>query len=156
MIQNLIFGFYLLISDFLVETLKTNKSQNVLKLAKTSKTDYSLYNTVLFKKPGSFYEPKPTQHCKKYTAPTQPKILLCKFWSKHVSGCFQKNLYNIPFLDVQELHSRITQKNVSIFLYISVRQFLFRRLLSGRGLNNFLKAARCLGFSNYFKYFRFN
>ena len=43
MIKNLIFGVYLLISDFLVESLKTKK--------KTSKKDHSFYNTVSLKKP---------------------------------------------------------------------------------------------------------
>ena len=119
MIQNLIFGFYLLISDFLVETLKANKSQNVLKLTKTSKTDYSLYNTVLFKNPGSFYEPKPTQHCKKYTAPTQPKILLCKFWSKHVSGCFQKKSLQYPISRRPRTAFSNYSKKMSLYSFIS-------------------------------------
>ena len=53
MIKNHILGIYLLISDFLVECLKANK---------ISKTDHSFYDTVLLKKPHSFFEPQLTQH----------------------------------------------------------------------------------------------
>ena len=51
------------------------------------------------------------------------------------------------------------EKQMSIFQYISVRKFLFRRrrkLSSGRGMNNFLKAARCSGLVKCFKIFHFN
>ena len=68
MTKNLIFGGYLSISDFMVQSLKANK---------TSKKDHSNYNTASLKKPDSFYEPQLTQHYKKYTPATQPK--LC-FW----------------------------------------------------------------------------
>ena len=61
MAKNLIFGVYLLISDFLVESLKANKTSK-----KTS-----------FKKPHSFYEPQLTQDYKKYAPATQPKTY---FW----------------------------------------------------------------------------
>ena len=50
MIQNFIFGFYLLISDSLAESIKAKK--------KTSKIDYPFYNTVSLKKHHSFYEPQ--------------------------------------------------------------------------------------------------
>ena len=62
MIQNLIFGVYLLISDFLAETLKTK--------------DHPFYNIISLKKPHSFYETPLTQHFKKCTPTTQPKTLL--------------------------------------------------------------------------------
>ena len=57
--------------------------------------------------------------------------------SKHVSVWCQKNICTAPFLDAQELHSWSTLKaNVCIFLYISLRKFLFQRrskVLSGKG-----------------------
>ena len=67
MIQNLIFGVYLLILDFLA---------GVLKSAKTSRKVHSFYNTVSFKKPNLLHEPQLTQHFKKYTFGTRPKTLL--------------------------------------------------------------------------------
>ena len=77
----------------------------------------------------------------------------------------RKNICTAPFLDAQELHSWSTLKaNVCIFLYISVRKFLFQilsKILSGGigdwwRLNNFLKAARCLGLVKCFTIFHFN
>ena len=65
----------------------------------------------------------------------------------------RKKICNGPFLGSQELHSSRTLKaNVSIFLYISLKEFLFQRrskfLYGGIGggwvLNNFLKAAQWL------------
>ena len=60
MIKNLIFRVYLLIPDFLVESLKAYKK-------KQNKKDYSFYNTVLLKEPHSFYKSQLLQHYKKYT-----------------------------------------------------------------------------------------
>ena len=69
-----------------------------------------------------------------------------------------------PFPDAQELLSWSTLKaNICIFLHISLRKFLFQRLskiLSGGmggwwRLNNFLKAARCLGLVKCFTIFDF-
>ena len=63
----------------------------------------------------------------------------------------RKNFSTAPFIDAQELDSWSTLKgNVCIFLYISVRKFLFQRrskILSGgrwveRRLDNFLKVTR--------------
>ena len=49
----------------------------------------------------------------------------------------RKNIWAAPFLDAKELHSCSTLKaNVCIFLYISVRKFLFQRrskILFNRG-----------------------
>ena len=60
------------------------------------------------------------QHSKK-------SFLLYKFSSKHLVGV-RRNICTAPFLDAQELHSRSTLKaNVCIFLYISLRKFLFQR-----------------------------
>ena len=54
--------------------------------------------------------------------------------------------------------------NICIFMYISVRNYLFQRrskILSGKEwvggrLNNFLRAARCLGLVKFFPIFYFN
>ena len=67
MIQNLIFGVYLLILDFLKDSLKANK--NIKKV-------HAFYNTVALKKPHSFYELQLTQHYKKHALAIQPKTLL--------------------------------------------------------------------------------
>ena len=53
MIKNFLFEVYLLISDFLVESLKANGNQQ---------KSHSFYNTVSLEKPHSFCEPQLTQH----------------------------------------------------------------------------------------------
>ena len=73
---------------------------------------------------------------KKYTPSTQLKThSLYKFSSKHVSGWCQKKHLHCTSSIHPRTHSRSNWKaNVSIFLYISVRKFLFqrrRKLLSG-------------------------
>ena len=60
----------------------------------------------------------------------------------------RRDICTSQFLDTQELDSLSTLKaNISIFLYFSVRKFLFQRrseISSGEGrLNNFLKATGC-------------
>ena len=69
------------------------KSQSQQKLAKMITQEI-----VSLKKPHSFYEPKLTQHYKKYTPAT-----LSKTFSSLLS---KKNIYTAPDLDAQELHSR--------------------------------------------------
>ena len=68
----------------------------------------------------------------------------------------RKSIRTAPFLKAKELYFRSTWKaSVCIFEYISVRKFLFqwrRKLLSGGGLNNFLKTAH---FLECFKVFHF-
>ena len=64
---NLIFGVYTLISHFLAESLKHNK---------TSKKDHSFYNTVSLKNLTHFYEPQLPQHCEKCIPATHRKTLL--------------------------------------------------------------------------------
>ena len=65
---NLIFRVYTLISHFLAESLKHNK---------TSKKDHSFYNTVSLKNLTHFYdEPQLPQHCEKYILATHRKTLL--------------------------------------------------------------------------------
>ena len=121
----------------------------------TSKKDYSFYNTFLLKKPHSFYEPQliQLQH-------SQEPYSFYKFSSKHVSGWCQKKICTPPIRDTQGLLSRSTwEANFCIFLYISVRKFLFqrrRKLLSAGGLNNFLKVAYFLSLVKCFKVFHFN
>ena len=65
----------------------------------------------------------------------------------------RKKICSGPFLGTQELHSSSTLKvNVCIFLYISLKKFLFQRrskilyggIGGGWGLNNLLKADHCL------------
>ena len=77
----------------------------------------------------------------------------------------KKNVYTARFLDASELYSRITLKtNVCIFMYISLRQFLFQsrsKILcgdigGGGKLTNFLKAARYLGLVKCFTILNFN
>ena len=70
MIKNLIFGVYLLISDFLVERLKA-------KANKTGQKGNSFYNTASLKNPHAFYKQQLTQHYRKYPPKTQPKTW---FW----------------------------------------------------------------------------
>ena len=76
----------------------------------------------------SFYEHQLTWHWKQYAPATQPK----PFWFYK----FSENTFTAPFLDAQELHSWSTLKaNACIFLYISLRKFLFQRrskVLSGK------------------------
>ena len=84
------------------------------------------------------YKPQLTQHYKKYTRTTQPKMhSLYKFSSQHVAGWCQKKNFIAPFLDSQKLHYRSTgEANVYIFLFISVRKLLFqsrKKILSVRG-----------------------
>ena len=89
-----------------------------------------------------------------------------KLSSKKVSvWCQQKNICTTSFLDAQELHSwRTLKASVCIFLYISLRKFLFQsrsKFLSGGRwdggrLNNFLKATSCLSLANVFEIFHFN
>ena len=79
-------------------------------------------------------------------------------------GVRKKNC-NGPFLDIHEMHSSSTLKaNICIFLYISLRKFLFQRrsktLSGGIGggwrLNNFVKAAHGLDIVKCFTMLHFN
>ena len=75
----------------------------------------------------------------------------------------RNNICTAPFLDAQEPHSWSTLKAnvcICIFLYISVRKFLFQKrskILTVEGrLNNFLKATHCSGLVKCFTIFYFN
>ena len=68
MIKNLKFGVYLLISDFLVESLKANKNKEKRSLI----LQYSFAQNS-----HSFYEPQLTQHYKKYISAGQPTTCFC-------------------------------------------------------------------------------
>ena len=125
MIQNLIFGAYLLISGFLAESLKANKTKLAKKIThftikfhsknhihlihhSTNLVSFNIVKNIL------------PQH-------SQKTYLLYKFSRTHVSGWFQKNICTAPFLKTQELHSPSTWKaNFCIFSYISVEDFCSR------------------------------
>ena len=64
MIKNFIFGDYLLISNFPVESLKANKNQQKRSLI----LQYSFTQKLC-----SFFEPQLSQYSGKYSATTQPK-----------------------------------------------------------------------------------
>ena len=96
---------------------------------------------------------------------SQQPLWLYKFPANMFLFGVRKNIYTAPFSDAQELHSENTLKaNVCIFLCISVRKLLFQRrhkILSGGvwiggRLNNFLKAAHCLGLIKCLTIFHFN
>ena len=96
---------------------------------------------------------------------SQKTFHFTKFSSRYVSVWCQKKNCTAPFSDAQELNFCSTLKaNVCIFLYISLRKFLFQRLskilsggIRGRGrLNNFLMATCCLSFVKCFTIFHFN
>ena len=128
--SKLIFAVYLLISDFLVESLETNKNQQ---------KDHSFHKVVSLKKPHSFYKPE-LQH-------SQKPYSLYRFPIKHVSDrCQKKHFHCTISRRPRTAFSKNFETNVCIFLYIFVRKLLFQRhtkFLSGGVLNNFLKMARC-------------
>ena len=97
----------------------------------------------------------------------QKPFWLYKCSSKHVSvWCQTKHLRSTIFWWSKSAFLKHFQTNFCIFPYTSVRKFLFQRrskiLSDGRWvggwgrLNNFLKAARCLGLVKYFTIFNFN
>ena len=148
MIQNLICGVYLLLSDLPAENLKVNKNQRkrsfILQCSLTRLTNLEPRKIV------------------KYILPSTTKNLnhFTNFPANMFLVDVRKNICTAPFLDAQELHSRSTWKaNVCTFLYISVRKFFSVRnfsLVGGMGLNNFLEAAHCLSLKKRFKMFNFN
>ena len=85
----------------------------------------------LLKKPHLFYEPQLTQQCKKYTLATQQEPTPFKN--------FPANMFLVG----------VRKKTCTIPLH------LHKKLLGFR-LNDFLKAAHCLGLVKCFKIFHFN
>ena len=73
MIQNPIFGVYLLNSDFLAESLKPTK---------TCRKDDLFYNTVTLKKSYLFYQPQLTQHGKKRSRNTAKNLLTLQIFQQ--------------------------------------------------------------------------
>ena len=139
--------------------------QKASKPTKTSKSDHSFHNTVPNKKPcwGYLTNLNSLNIVKNILPPAAQSNTLLNlqiFQQKCFWLVSEKRICDLPFLDVQEIHFQGTwQENVCIFLYISVRKLLFqrrRKLLSGGGLNNFLKIARCFGLEKCFKNFNFN
>ena len=146
MIKNLIFGVvYLLISYFLLESLKANKNQQ---------KHHSFYNTFLLKKSHSFYKSQLTQRYKKYTR------ILPQHSQKHLSGCCQK----------KHLHCTISRRPRTAFSKHLESKYLYffkpllgnicsqrcRELLSGMELNDFFRQFAKWDFVKYFKVFHFN
>ena len=133
--------------------------QKILKCTKTSEKDHSFYDTSLILWTS-------THLIFKMICSTAKNLCnFTNFLAIMLKFGVRKNIYTAPFLDVQELHSWSTSKaNVCIFLYISVRKFLFQRrskflsdrMWVGSSLNNFLQVACCLGFVKCFTVFHFN
>ena len=151
MIQNLIFGVYLLNSDFLVESLKASRNQQerslILQYSFAQNSSLTLRNSV-------------HSALSKYTPATQPKTLLYKFFNEHVFDWFQK----------KHLHDTSSRRPRIAFskhledrcLYIPVnvhKKNLFQRckkLLSGGGLNKFFEAVHWLGLVKLINFFNFD
>ena len=146
------------IPEFVAENLKANKNQPkrslILQYSFAQKTSLILRISTLLKL-------KIT--CSQNTAKKLSQFT--NFPANMFLFGVRKIICTAPFPDAQELLSWSTLKaNVCIFLYTSLRKFLFQRLskiLSGGmggwwRLNNFLKAARCLGLVKCFTIFHFN
>ena len=146
------------IPEFVAENLKANKNQRkrslILQYSFAQKTSLILRISTLLKL---------KIICSQNTAKKLSQFT--NFPANMFLFGVRKNICTAPFPDAQELLSWSTLKaNVCIFLYICLRKFLFQRLskiLSGGmggwwRLNNFLKAARCLGLVKCFTIFHFN
>ena len=98
-------------------------------------------NITHFLKPHLFYEPQLTWHWKPYAPETQPKTFLTLQLSQQTCFC------------IVSKKKSVSKANVCIFLYISLKKFLFQRcskilgggIARGQRLNNFLKASCYLG-----------
>ena len=119
----------------------SRKSQSQQKLAKNI-----IYFTMqLYTKTSLIWQPQLTQHRTKYTPATQPKThSLYKFSNKHVSVWCQKKAFALHQRTAFSKHWE--SKCLYISIYLRERMFVpaTQEALSGRGLNNFLKAARYL------------
>ena len=146
------------IPEFVAENLKANKNQPkrslILQYSFAQKTSLILRISTLLKL-------KIT--CSQNTAKKFSQFT--NFPANMFLFGVRKIICTAPFPDAQELLSLSTLKaNVCIFLYISLKKFLFQRcskiLSGGMGgwgrLNNFLKAARCLDLVKCFTIFHFN
>ena len=97
---------------------------------KTSKKDHISSNTVFLKTPYSFYKPQLTWHWKNMLPQYSQKPLTLQIFQQTSDWC-HKNNGTALFLDVQELTSQSSLKaNVCIFLYIYLRKFCFRDVVS--------------------------
>ena len=121
---------------FLIFTFPRN-----LQAKKTSEKDHSFYNTVSLKKPHLLHETQLTWHWNWYAPATQPKTFLTLQIFQHTYFCLlpEKTFALHHFLTPKSPHSSSTLiANVVIFLYISVRKFLFQKrskvLSDGGGL----------------------
>ena len=109
MVQNLMFGVYLLISEFLVESPKANENQQKRSLI----LQYSLaQKTSLISRTSTHLILQKIYSCK--TVKNLPQ--LANFLANMLLLCVRKNISTAPFLNAQELHSQGTWKaNVCIF-----------------------------------------
>ena len=113
-------AFFFLIWDFPGESLKANKNSKkithfIIQFRSKNLTHFTNLNSL------DIENNMLPQH-------SQKPFWLYKFSSKHVSVWCQKNICTAPFPDTQKLYSWSTLKaNVCIFLYISLRKFLFQR-----------------------------
>ena len=97
---------------------------------KTSEKDHISSNTVFLKTPYSFYKPQLTWHWKNMLLQYSQKPLTLQIFQQTSDWCHKNNCTAL-FLDVQELISQSSLKaNVCIFLYIYLRKFCFRDVVS--------------------------
>ena len=146
MIQNLLFGVYLIIPDFQAGGFIPTK---------TWKRSNSFYSIVFLKKPHSIYKLDSLKIVKDSQKPCNFTTLPA---NRFLVGVRQ-NIGTASFSDAWQLHSWIIWKaNVCIFFYITVRNLLFltrgKVFLMGE-LNKLLKAGS-LALVKIFTIFHFN
>ena len=142
--------------------------QKVLKPTKTSKKDHSFYNKVLLKKTSLILRTSTHLTLKIIGSRNIAKNLsdFTNFPANMFLFSFRKKVCTAPFLDAQEMHSWITLKANGCSVYLGKKNFIPKKKydftwwvrrgwLCGR-LNNFFKAACCLGLVKCFTIFHFN
>ena len=121
-----------------------------------AKKDHSFYNTVLLKKPHSHFR-NPN------SLDIENNLLRQHSQKLNMLLSLVKKKKTFALHHFLKHKNCILEANVYIFLYISVRKFLFHRrskILFGGGwvggrLNNLFKVDGCLGFVKCFKFFLF-
>ena len=143
-IQNLIFGVYFLNSDFLAERIKANKNKGKRSLIlqysiikKTSLILKTLFHSALQK----IYSYNTAKNLTHFTNFPENMFLV---------GFRKKDLHCTIFRCLRTILEAL-EKQISVYLFKPLLEF--RKLLSGGGLNNFPKVARCLGLVKCFKVF---
>ena len=143
--------------------------QKLVKPTKTSENDHSFYNTISLKKSHSFYEPQLSWHWKLYAPATQSKTFLTLQTFQQRCFCLvsEKKFALHHFLAPKNYILEALWKQMSVYFSISPSEnlcskdivrfyFMGGGLGGGRRLNNFLKAAHCLGLVKCFSIFHFN